>query len=185
MTDPTDDEEYSDGDYQYRAVFVLGYGWRARPWKDRIGAIEDIGVAAEKGAGATAIERKNTETGQIERAPTPEDEWIAEEDTDLKIRVEDEDQGELVTDGGTQQTAVERYRHVSIVELLRDDPRNDMEKGDQWISFGPDSADYTVLTEDGPRKVTHETVRELYDSDGKTRDEWTEHIKEEVLPLDD
>ncbi len=107
MSEPND--KHSDGDYQYRAVFVLGGGWRARPWKDRIGAIQDIGVAAEKGAPATAIERKDTETGKIERAPTPEDEWLAEEDTDLKIRVEDEEQGELVPDGGeVQQTAVSR-----------------------------------------------------------------------------
>ena len=100
MTD--DNDTPRDGDYQYRAVFVLGGDWRARSWKDRIGAIEDIGVAAEKGAPATAIERKDTETGQIQRAPTPEEEWKPEEETDLKIRVGDEDQQELVTDGGEQ-----------------------------------------------------------------------------------
>jgi len=43
-------------------------------------------VAKEKGAVVTAIERKDAETGEIERAGTPEDEWVPEEETDLKIR---------------------------------------------------------------------------------------------------
>jgi len=72
--------------YQHRAVFILGNGWRFCDWTSKTGAIEDIGVAKEKGAVVTAIERKDAETGEIERAGTPEDEWVPEEETDLKIR---------------------------------------------------------------------------------------------------
>lgn len=72
--------------YRYRAVFLLGGGWRFRGWGSQTDAIEDMGIAKEKGASATSIERKDEETGEIERAKTPEAEWVPEEDTGLKIR---------------------------------------------------------------------------------------------------
>lgn len=43
-------------------------------------------MAKDKGAVATAIERKNPDTGQIERAQTPDGEWMPEEETDFQIR---------------------------------------------------------------------------------------------------
>jgi|AntDeeMinimDraft_6_1070357.scaffolds.fasta_scaffold01534_5 hypothetical protein len=88
MTNP--DAQFGDrGDgeeYQYRSVFVLGGGWKLREWTSRAEAIEDLGVAKDKGAVATAIERKNPDTGQIERAQTPDGEWMPEEETDFQIR---------------------------------------------------------------------------------------------------
>jgi len=79
-------DKQDGGVYQYRAVFVLGGGWRLRGWTTRPEAIEDIGIAKEKGAVATAIERKHEDTEEIERAQTPGSEWTPEDELDIQIR---------------------------------------------------------------------------------------------------
>jgi cell wall assembly regulator SMI1 len=77
------------------------------------------------------------------------------------------------------------YKYAKIVESLRDDPRNGYEAGSQIIVFGKDTdPDYNVLTEDGPRLITHELVKMIEAPQRLTEDEFTEYIQEEVLPLE-
>jgi len=79
-----------------------------------------------------------------------------------------------------------KYKHAVIAESLRDDPRNEVDAGMQTIHFGrnPDP-DYNVLTDDGPKRITHEIVEHIEAPRRMTKDEFKQYIQDEVLPLDD
>ena len=77
------------------------------------------------------------------------------------------------------------YKHAVIVESLRDDPRNDVEAGTQTVHFGRDAdPDYNVLTDNGPKRITHEIVKQIEAPRPMTKAEFTEYIREQALPLE-
>lgn len=78
------------------------------------------------------------------------------------------------------------YKHAVIAESLRDDPRNDAPAGTQTIHFGsnPDP-DYDVITDDGPKRITHEIVKKIEAPRRMNEREFTRYIRDQVLPLED
>lgn len=57
------------------------------------------------------------------------------------------------------------YRYATILRYTTDDPKNDVEEGTHTIKAGKQDGDeYTVLTEEGPKKIELEAV-EVYESD--------------------
>ena len=78
------------------------------------------------------------------------------------------------------------YKYAVIVESLRDDPRNDVEAGTQTIHFGRDpDPDYDVLTDDGPKRITHDVVERIEAPEQLSKHAFKEYIRDEVLPLTD
>lgn len=78
-----------------------------------------------------------------------------------------------------------KYKFAVIAESLRDDPRNDVEAGTQTIHFGFDpDPDYDVLTDDGVKRITHETVERIEAPHRMSKSEFKQYIRDEVLPLE-
>ena len=79
-----------------------------------------------------------------------------------------------------------KYKYAVISESLRDDPRNEVEAGTQTIHFGRDpDPDYDVLTDNGPKRITHEIIERIEAPRKMAKDEFKQHIQNEVLPLEE
>jgi len=79
-----------------------------------------------------------------------------------------------------------RYKHAIIAESLRDDPRNDVPEGTQTIHFGKNAdPSYDVITDDGPKRITHDIVERIEAPRKMTQAEFKKYIQDEVLPLDE
>lgn len=77
-----------------------------------------------------------------------------------------------------------RYKHAIIAESLRDDPANDCPAGTQTIHFGKNAdPSYDVLTEGGPKRITHDIVERIEAPRKMTKAEFKKYIQDEVLPL--
>ncbi len=72
--------------YRYRTVVAMGGQWRVTEWTDHDTMLEKLDEAKDRDADLTSIERKNVDTGDIERQPEPGAEWKHEDETDIQIR---------------------------------------------------------------------------------------------------
>ena len=77
------------------------------------------------------------------------------------------------------------YKYAKVAESQRNDPRNDNPEGTRTLVFGKETdPDYTVLTEDKPIEITHEVIKTIEAPERLSREDFTEYIRSEVLPLD-
>lgn len=78
------------------------------------------------------------------------------------------------------------YKHAKIAESQREDPRNEIPEGTRTVVFGKDAdPDYTVLTDDGPVRITFETIKEIEAPERMTKARWRTYLQREILPLDE